>query len=93
MRAICIQPNCHRVRSTRNGNCGAHERRRVRGQPMDTPIRVYHPGVRQCGVVGCSRKHSARGRCKLHYGRMIERERGGLGYRAWKKLNEEQVLS
>ena len=94
MRLLCIQPDCYRVRGHGSGNCTTHERRRVRGEPMDTPIRIYYrmgsqgePVVRQCVVIGCSRKHRGRGRCSLHYRRLIERERGGLGNRAWKKLN------
>ncbi len=48
-----------------NRLCDAHNRRRLRGKSLDTPLRQY--GVKGCSVEGCTRPHIARGYCHLHW--------------------------
>ncbi len=60
----CTAPGCDR-RTVANGLCNAHNSRRRRGKPLDTPLRQYK--VKGCSVEGCTRPHTALGYCYLHW--------------------------
>jgi hypothetical protein len=61
----CTVPRCGRPQRGGNGLCGAHNNRRSRGKPLDTPLRHYK--VKGCSVAGCTRPHTAKGRCFQHW--------------------------
>ncbi len=48
-----------------HGLCGAHNNRRSRGKPLDTPLREYKR--KGCSVAGCTRPHTAKGFCFPHW--------------------------
>lgn len=73
-RATCAVDGCGRPRN--NGTlCGAHHQRKLRGTPMDEPIRKRrkkHEGPRACCAPGCYREAAALGMCHAHYRRHLK---------------------
>lgn len=64
MPGVSTAPGCDRPTAA-NGLCSAHDHRRRRGKPLDTPLRQYK--VKGCSVEGCARPHTARGYCYYHW--------------------------
>jgi len=62
--ASCSVTGCDRPRKS-NGLCNAHDHRRRRGTPLDTPLRQYR--LKGCAVAGCGRPHAAHGFCYKHW--------------------------
>jgi transposase len=65
MPAACTVPRCERPQRGGHGLCGAHNHRRSRGKPLDTPLREYKR--KGCSVAGCTRPHTAKGYCFFHW--------------------------
>lgn len=65
---LCSVSECGRVAQYRTGLCAMHEKRRIRGQPLEGPSRIGSYGA-QCCVEGCTNREDARGLCRTHYAR------------------------
>jgi hypothetical protein len=65
MPPVCTVPGCDRPQRGGHGLCGAHNNRRSRGKPLDTPLREYKR--KGCSVAGCTRPHTAKGFCFPHW--------------------------
>jgi hypothetical protein len=65
MPAACTVPGSDRPQRGGHGLCGAHNNRRSRGKPLDTPLREYKR--KGCSVAGCTRPHTAKGFCFPHW--------------------------
>lgn len=67
----CTIARCNRPHKA-HGLCSAHDQRRRKGIPLDSPIKV--PSPRTCVEDGCGRPNHGNGLCMAHY----QRKRLGL---------------
>jgi len=67
----CSYPGCQepRLPNIGSGYCEMHYRRAKDGRPMDVPKKGSFSKI--CTVGTCGRESSARGLCKMHYGRWL----------------------
>ena len=77
----CSVQKCGRGSQYRSGLCAMHEKRRVRGQPLDAPVQ-RRSNQETCVIEGCDMTPEARDLCHLHYTRFARGNPLGVAIRS-----------